>query len=232
MIKVVSDQADGLRRLMAGSPGRVVAVVGGGPMVGVTSVVLNLAAALMQQGKDVLLLDERNGVPPNLGQREERLVIIDTVLDKDGALSLMAAQADHVLVVLQPNAASITASYACIKRLHHAHALQRMRVLVNCATNAAEARRIVANLAHTGSRYLALALEPAGNVRADPRLAQARRLNLAVVDAFQTSPAAMDFRQIASELLRWPWRAPVGSLPLRVAAAPAGHEGRPALEMQ
>ncbi len=232
MIKAVSDQADGLRRLMAGSPGRVVAVVGGGPMVGVTSVALNLAAALVQQGKDVLLLDERNGIPPSQAQREERLVLIDTQLDKDGALSSMAAQADHVLVVLQPNAASITASYACIKRLHYAHALQRMRVLVNCATNTGEARRIVANLAHTGSRYLALALEPAGNVRADPRLAQARRLNLAVVEAFQTSPAAMDFRQIASDLLRWPWRVPVGSLPLRVAAVPARHEGSSALEMQ
>jgi flagellar biosynthesis protein FlhG len=203
---VVTDQADGLRRLMAGSPGRLLAVVGGGPAVGVTSVTQNLAAALAQLGKAVMLLDERCGTQLTQDQREDRLVLIDAVLDKDGALSPLAAQADHVLVVLQPTAASITASYACIKRLHYAHALQRLRVLVNCASDVAEAQRIVANLAHTGSRYLALALEPAGNVRADPRLAQARRLNLSVVEAFQTSPAAIDFRQIASDLLQWPWR--------------------------
>lgn len=229
--KVFTDQADGLRRLMASSPGRLVAVVGSGPAVGVTSVTLNLAAALVQQGHDVLLLDERSGARSTQAQREGRLVLIDAVLDQEGALSPLAAQADNVLVVLQPNAASITASYACIKRLHYAHALQRLRVLVNYATDATEAQRILANLAHTGSRYLALALEPAGCVRADPRLAQARRLNLTVVEAFQTSPAAMDFRQIASDLLQWPWRQPGGSAPSLLPFVAASHEAHPVLEM-
>ena len=59
MKQVIADQADGLRRLMAGSNGRLVAVVGSGPAVGATTVTLNLAAALMQQGKDVLLLYPR-----------------------------------------------------------------------------------------------------------------------------------------------------------------------------
>ena len=226
MRKVLNDQADGLRRLMAGSPGRLVAVVGSGPAVGATSVTLNLAAALVQQGKDVLLLDERSGAQSSPDQREGRLVLIDAVLDQEGALSPLAAQADNVLVVLQPNAASITASYACIKRLHYAHALQRLRVLVNYATDAAEAQRILTNLAHTGSRYLALALEPAGWVRADPRLAQAQRLNLTVVEAFQTSPAAIDFRQIASDLLQWPC-CPSGSrTPSLLPIVAASHETR------
>ena len=231
MRKVVTDQADGLRRLMAGSPGRLVAVVGSGPAVGATSVTLNLAAALVQQGKDVLLLDERSEVQPTHAQREGRLVLIDAVLDKEGALSPLAAQADNVLVVLQPNAASITASYACIKRLHYAHALQRLRVLVNYATDADDAQRILANLAKTGSRYLALALEPAGCVRADPRLAQAQRLNLTVVEAFQTSPAAMDFRQIASDLLQWSRCPSVSRTPALLPFVAASHETHPVLEM-
>ena len=204
MKQVIADQADGLRRLMADSIGRLVAVVGSGPAVGATSVTLNLAAALMKQGKDVLLLDERSAVDSTPVLRQGRLVLIDTELDKDGALSQLAAQADHVVVVLQPNVASITAAYVCIKRLCHAHALQRMRVLVNHAAGAAEAQRILSNLALTGSRYLAVALEPAGCVRADPRLPQAQQLNLTVVEAFPTSPAAMDFCQIASDFLHWP----------------------------
>ena len=231
MRKVVTDQADGLRRLMASSPGRLVAVVGSGPTVGVTSVTLNLAAALVQQGKDVLLLDEHRGSQSTHAQREGRLVLIDAVLDKEGALSPLAAQADNVLVVLQPNAASIMASYACIKRLHYAHALQRLRVLVNYATDATEAQRILVNLAHTGSRYLALTLEPAGWVRADPRLAQAQRLNLTVVEAFQTSPSAIDFRQIASDLLQWPWCPQGGRAPSLLPLVAASHEASPVLEM-
>lgn len=203
--KAVTDQAEGLRRLMASSPGRLVAVVGSGPAVGATSVTLNLAAALHKQGQDVRLVDERSGSQPDLVRQEGRLVLIDAVFDNQGALSPEAAQADHVLVVLQPNAASIKAAYVCIKRLHYAHALQRLRVLVNFATDPAEAKRILANLAHTGSRYLAVALEPAGCIRADPLLAQAKRLNLSVVETYQTSPAALDFHQMASDLLLWPW---------------------------
>lgn len=232
MRKVVSDQADGLRRLMARSLGRLVAVVGSEPAVGATSVTLNLAAALVQQGKDVLLLNEHSGSQSTHAQREGRLVLIDAVLDKEGALSSLAAQADNILVVLQPNAASITASYACIKRLHRAHGLQRLRVLVNRATDTAEAQRILANLAHAGSRYLALALEPAGCVRVDPRLMQAQRLNLTVVEAFQSSPAAMDFHQIASDLLQWPWHPSRERKPSLLPGATASHEVHPVLEMR
>lgn len=213
MKQVIADQADGLRRLMAGSIGRLVAVVGSGPAVGTTSVTRNLAAALVRQGKDVLLLDERSAADSTPAQRQGRLVLMDTVLDKDGALSPLAAGADHVFVVLQPNVASITAAYVCIRQLCHAHALKHMRVLVNHAVGAAEAQRILSNLAQAGSRYLAVALEPAGWIRADPRLPQAQLLNLTVVEAFPSSPAAMDFCQIASDFLH-------GSQPPRSGHAP------------
>jgi flagellar biosynthesis protein FlhG len=228
---MMTDQADGLRHLMARSPGCLLAVVGSGPAVGVTSVTSNLAAALVQQGKDVLLHDEHRGAAPTIAQRKGRLMLIDAVLDPQGALSPLAAQADSVLVVLQPNAASIKASYACIKKLHYAHALQRVRVLLNYATDASQAQRILSNLALTSGRYLALTLEPAGWVRADPRLVQARRLNLTVVEAFQTSPAAIDFRQIATDLLRWPWTASQESQASRLVPEALCDENKPVLEV-
>lgn len=227
----LTDQADGLRHLMANSPGRLLAVVGGAPAVGVTSVTLNLAAALMQQGKEVLLLDERRAPPPTPAQRQGRLLLVDAQLDPQGALSPLAAQADNVLVVLQPHAASIKASYACIKKLHYAHALQSVRVLVNFATDAAQAQQILANLAHASGRYLALALQSAGWVRTDPRLAQARRLNLTVVEAFQTSPAAIDFHQIASDLPQWSWRPVRAQASAAPPAASPGARVNPVLEM-
>jgi flagellar biosynthesis protein FlhG len=228
--QVMADQADGLRRLMAGSAGRLVAVVGSGPAVGATSVTLNLAAALTQLGKDVLLLDERSAAPPTPALRQGRLVLIDAVIDKDGALSPLAVQADHVFIVLQPNVASITAAYACIKRLCHAHALQRMRVLVNHAGGAVEAQRIMSNLVWTGSRYLAVALEPGGCVRADPRLPQAQRLNLTVVEAFPMSPSAMDFCRIAQDFLYSPRQSKGGYAPRPSPAPVSGRGNRPVLQ--
>ncbi len=249
MNKVVSDQADGLRCLMAQHSGmhaaQVIALVGSGPRVGVTSVALNLAAALVQQGKEVLLLDEQSGAQSATemwkgavaGSWSEvaasrmacgalllrvskgdstaaavevrsafqgQVILIDASLDENGALSSLAAQADDVVVVLQPQAASITAAYTCIKQLHYAHALQRLRIMVNLAAGMPEAQRVLNNLSATGSRYLGLALESAGCVAADPYLVRAQGLKLSVVEAFQTSAAAADFRRIAAQLLQWP----------------------------
>lgn len=268
MGKVVSDQADGLRRLMAQSPARLVAVVGSSAGVGATSVALNLAAALAHLGKDVLLLDEQSGAQsasaiwkiaatgtwsdvvtqrmrleaaagfaacgvqvlaakPAMSETIEnvhamfqgRVVLIDAALDSEGALSTLASQADEILVVLQPQVASITAAYVCVKRLHYAHGRQQLRTLINCAASAAEAQRVLTNLSNTGNRYLALALSPAGCVMADPRLPRAQQLNLSVVEAFQASPSAIDFRRIAAELLQWPWRSPGERMPVSTQAA-------------
>ena len=211
--------------------GRQVAVVDTELRTGASNTTLNLAAALTQQGQEVLLLDEHDGAPPIALQRDGRLVMMDALLDKDGALSPVAARADHIVVVVQANAAAITQAYLCIKRLHYAHAFQRMRVLVSGAADAAEAQRILANLANTGSRYLEVALEPAGWVRADPLHTQALRLNLIVVDAFQASAAARDFRQIASDLLQWPCPSESARMPSLPAGAVARSDARPVLNM-
>lgn len=211
MEKIVTDQADGLRRLMATSTARRVTVIDSANVA--SNVPLNLAAALTQQGQDVLLLNEHNGPQSMPLQRDGQLVLMDAVLDRDGALSNLAAGADHILVVFQANAQAITQAYLCIKKLHYAHAFQQFRVLVNEANDPAQAKRMLANLATTGSRYLGVALQPAGFVRADPFLAQAWRLKLTVVEAFRTSTAAQDFRQIASDLLQWSYSPVTGQTP-------------------
>ncbi|RIX78166.1 MinD/ParA family ATP-binding protein [Acidovorax cavernicola] len=56
----VTDQADGLRRLLGQAPVRVVAVAGMGPGAGATTAAMSLGAALAQQGREVLLLDEHH----------------------------------------------------------------------------------------------------------------------------------------------------------------------------
>jgi flagellar biosynthesis protein FlhG len=227
MSKLVADQADGLRRLLSLTPTRVVAVVGIGRGEGTTTTAMNLGAALVHQGKDVLLLDEHGATAPVVNTDPRQLchggvVLVDALLDREGRLSSLAQSADELLLVLQPNAASITSAYAGIKRLHYAHGLKQMRFLINGVSGAEEAERITTNLANTGSRYLAVSLQAAGWVRADPHMADARRLNETVVEAFPASPAAVDFRRIAADMGRWPWRA---SEPLRSRSAESPAHG-------
>ena len=169
---------------------------------------MNLAAALVRLGQDVRLLDERGDVPAGYVRSQGRLVLVDAWLDPGGMLSPLAVRADDVVVVLRPQVEAITAAYACIKRLQQAHALQRMRVLVNHAADAGDARRILSNLASVAGSYLGLALEPAGCIRDDVQLAQARLLNVCVGQAFPGSPAAVDVDRLASDLLRWPVPSP------------------------
>jgi flagellar biosynthesis protein FlhG len=105
------DQAEGLRRLLVGNQTQVVTVVAGQGRMGRTSATINLAAALMRSGKDVLVLDE-NHAPDNLldslglvahydlldvaqgGCRSH-----DAVLESYGFGVLSAARAMHALAV-------------------------------------------------------------------------------------------------------------------------------------
>ncbi len=259
MSKRVLDQADGLRRLLAQSSARLIAIASMGRRTGTTTVAMNLGAALAHMGKDVLLLDEHGigensvaaewvveplgtladvaarrltcegavartpsgvGVLPALpgaqpGHTDPRLlwrgdvILVDAALDSDGNLSPLARMADELVIVLQPQPASITATYSGIKRLHYAHAVRQLRLLINHVAEPEAARQGMANLVDTGSRYLAVSMQPAGWVRTDPHMPTARRLGQTVVEAFPTSPAAVDFRVIAAAVTQWPWRPAV-----------------------
>ena len=265
MDKLVSDQAEGLRRLLARSGARVIAVTGGPVGVGCTTVVVNLAAALAQQGKDVLVIDECVGdksVSAMLGglrgagnfsavmrgemtlddaaarhalgfsvlaaSRNNReghtaaqlnvllggsadIVLIDAQLDEQGHLSQFARQAHDVMIVTRVSAQAITDAYACMKRLHYAHAIAQFRVLTNHVQSVTDAHTTFANLAGVAGRYLTVALEDAGCIAADARMARAVELSRCVVDAFPSTPAARDFRHLAAELQYWPMRPAMSS---------------------
>ena len=263
--KLVPDQAEGLRRLLARSGSRVIAVTGGSMGAGCTTTVINLAAALAQQGKDVLVLDERTGeksvsalagsvrgagnfvavmrgemtlddaatrhplgfsvLAAARAHRESYsaaqfgvllhgsadVVLIDAQLDQQGHLSALAMQAHDVMIVTRMAAQAITDAYACMKRLHYAHAIAQFRVLVNHVQSVEDAHTAFANLAGVASRYLAVALEDAGCIAADARMARAEELSRCVVDAFPSTPAARDFRHLAAELQYWPMRPAMSS---------------------
>lgn len=265
MDKFVIDQAEGLRRLLAREGSRVVAVTGGPGAPGRTTTVVNLAAALTAQGKDVLVIDECPGGQsvcamfgtvrgaanfaavmrgemdlaeasrhPELGfgvlvvSPENRahytseqlqkllagpadVVLIDTQLDADGALSSLAVHAHDVLVVMRVAAQSITDTYACLKRLHFAHAIGQFRVLANHVASVADAEAALENLVGVASRYLNVALESAGCIAADPHMVRAQQLGRCIVDAFPSAGSARDYRRLAADLPHWPMRPALSS---------------------
>jgi flagellar biosynthesis protein FlhG len=263
--KFVIDQAEGLRRLLAREGSRVVAVTGGSGSPGRTTAVVNLAAALTAQGKDVLVIDECLGprsvcslvggvrgagsfaavmrgertLEEAVGRhalgfgvlaasRDNRaqytsaqlhkvisgpadIVLIDAQLDADGALSPLAMHAHDVLIVMRIGAQAITDAYACMKRLHFAHAIAQFRVLANHVANTPDAQAAIENLAGVAGRYLSVSLESAGYVAADSHMAQAVKLARCIVDAFPSAASARDFRLVAADLPHWPMRPAVSA---------------------
>ncbi|KUY90584.1 MULTISPECIES: flagellar biosynthesis protein FlhG [unclassified Burkholderia] len=249
MDKRIIDQAEGLRRLLAGRASRIVAVTGGPAGVGCTTTVVNVAAALTALGKDVLVVDERADVHSATatlagawlrdgertrvaagfglcaaardGYSESQLsdfvdgqadiVLVDAQLGADGTFSPLAREAHDVLIVTRVAAQAITEAYACMKRLHFAHAVAQFRVLTNHVGSHADARTAFDNLAGVASRYLTVSIADAGCVSADPLVEHARELMHTAVDAFPSSVAARDYRQIAADLLYWPMRPRSGA---------------------
>ncbi|WP_321796667.1 MinD/ParA family protein [Caballeronia sp. J97] len=134
------------------------------------------------------------------------IVLIDAQLDRHGALSTLAAQAHDFLIVTRVAASAITEAYACMKRLHYAHAIGQFRVLVNHVQNPADAAVAFDNLSGVASRYLAVSLVQAGYVSEDARVTRAKELSRCAVEAFPATAAARDYRAIAAELLHWPMR--------------------------
>ena len=138
---------------------------------------------------------------------EADLVLIDACMDATGSLSPLAAMANDIVIVMDADAASLTAAYGLIKRLHLVNASQQFRLLFNRVAQPADAQGIYTNLSGVAMRYLGISLTPAGVISRDrDRITRAATLGSSVVSAFPTAPAAIDYRRIAADMLNWPWR--------------------------
>ncbi len=135
-----------------------------------------------------------------------RSVLIDARRDATGALSPVAASAHNFVIVMRPEATSITAAYACIKRLHHEYACRQFQLVVNMAAAEGTVVALARNLARTASQYLGVEASLAGYLPIDPLVARALQLGRCVVEAYPAATATASLRHIASRIGAWPLR--------------------------
>ncbi|WP_186426728.1 MinD/ParA family ATP-binding protein [Cupriavidus metallidurans] len=135
-----------------------------------------------------------------------RSVLIDARTDATGALSPLAATAHNVVIVMRPEATSITAAYARIKRLHHEYACRRFHLVVNMAAAEATVAALARNLARTASQYLGVEAGLTGYLPIDPLVARALQLGRCVVEAYPAAASTSALRHIASGIGAWPLR--------------------------
>jgi len=246
-------------------PVRVIAVTGGKGGVGKTSVAVNLATALSQRGRRVVLLDGDLGManadvllglsPPYTlahvlaGERtlEEVLVstpqgfqllpaasgstdlaqlsaeehlglvrafstlplqldtlIVDTAPGLAHGVLQFSQAAQHVLVVLCDEPASLTDAYALVKVLSRKHGVSRFFVLTNQTRGERSGEQLFERFARVSARFLDVTLEFAGEIPADEAVRRSVREQRTVLDGYPASPAARAFKKLAAQADIWP----------------------------
>ncbi|MFT3907101.1 MAG: P-loop NTPase [Steroidobacteraceae bacterium] len=268
-------------------PVQVIAITGGKGGVGKTAIAVNLATALMQQGRRVLLLDGDLGLAnvdvllglspkytlehvlsgersleevlveapsglkvipgssgvarmASLGTAEHAAIvsafsgltgfdtlIVDTAAGIHDSVLRLGAAAQHVLVALRDEPASLTDAYAQIKLLSRDYGVSHFRVVVNQSRSRAQSEELFKRLARVTDRYLNVTLELVGDVPEDAALQKSVRSQRTVVEAFPGSEAAKALKKLATAADKWPMPAgPSGRIEFFVERLLARREPR------
>ncbi|MCP9758100.1 flagellar synthesis regulator FleN [Aquitalea sp. S1-19] len=144
----------------------------------------------------------------------QRLASEFSALEKDCGLTLVDAPdptqdaaplviADNLILVISPQAESITRGYASMKRLAGEFGRRRFNVLVNRASGQEEAQNVFARLSSVAGDYLGVSLRWVGFVPEDQAIRKSQALRRPVVEAFPDSEAAQAFSQLAAMLPLW-----------------------------
>jgi flagellar biosynthesis protein FlhG len=132
------------------------------------------------------------------------VMIVDTPAGIAPGVLQLAQAAQHVLVVVCDEPASITDAYALVKVLSRSHGVARFQILANMVRERGGGQALFQNLSRVTSRFLDVTLEFAGEIPEDPSLRKAIREQRTVVDAYPGCPAARALKELATRADNWP----------------------------
>jgi flagellar biosynthesis protein FlhG len=131
------------------------------------------------------------------------VLIIDTAAGIADGVRQFCQAAQHVLVVVNDEPASLTDAYALIKVLHRAHGMDRFHILANRSVATGGGEMLFRKLERVTSRFLDVVVEYAGEIPEDSFVRSAVRLQRCVLDAYPSSAAARAFARLAQRAGRW-----------------------------
>jgi flagellar biosynthesis protein FlhG len=131
-------------------------------------------------------------------------LVVDTPAGIAPGVLQLAQAAQHVVVVVCDEPASITDAYALVKVLSRNHGVGRFQVLANMVRQPGAGERLFATLNRVTAKFLDVTLEFGGEVPEDPWLRKSIREQQPVLAAYPASPSARALRQFAARAERWP----------------------------
>jgi flagellar biosynthesis protein FlhG len=137
------------------------------------------------------------------------VLIVDTAAGLHDSVLTFSQAAQHVLVVVCDEPASITDAYALIKVLSREHGVRRFQILANQTRKSGEGPALFQKIQRVCDRFLNVTLEFAGSVPFDDYLRRAVQRQSAVVDAYPASISSIALKNLASKADKW--SAPQGA---------------------
>lgn len=137
------------------------------------------------------------------------ILVVDTAAGISPTVARFVAAAQHAVVVVCDEPASLTDAYALMKIFSRHYGISRFQVVTNRSRSAAAGKALFSKLARVANSYLDIVLHHLGDIPGDDYLLKAVQQQRAVVDVYPKSPAGRAFQRVA--------RA-IDELPLHVAS--------------
>ena len=132
------------------------------------------------------------------------VLIIDTAAGIAHSVLQFSQAAQHVLVVICDEPASLTDAYALVKVLSCNHGVGRFRVVANQVRIPGSGKELFERFERVTARFLDVVLEFAGEIPEDELLRRSVREQRPVFDAYPASPASRAFKKLAARADTWP----------------------------
>jgi len=131
------------------------------------------------------------------------VLIVDTAAGISSSVSMFAAAAHEVLLVVCNEPASITDGYALVKVLSRDHGVREIRVLANMVRSQLEGRELYQKIARVTDSYLDVTARYAGFVPYDDFLRRSLQRQEPVVTAYPACRATEAFKKLAENADTW-----------------------------
>jgi flagellar biosynthesis protein FlhG len=134
---------------------------------------------------------------------EVDVLVVDTPAGISPGVLQLTQAAQHVMVVVCDEPASVTDAYAVIKVLSSEHDLRHFKIVTNMTRPPSSGRHLFNALLKVTNRFLDVILEHAVDIPDDDLLRRAIREQRPVIEAYPGSPSAAAFRNLVRTASDW-----------------------------
>ncbi len=133
-------------------------------------------------------------------QDQPEVMVVDTAAGISPQVARFVQAAQHPVVVVCDEPASLTDAYALIKVFSQNYGIDRFNIVTNQSRNAASGRRLFDKLERVTDNFLDVVLRHIGDIPHDDYLVRAVQQQRAVVDAYPNSCSGSAFRRLAKRI--------------------------------